>query len=217
MPPHLSRWVLQCWHGGRCQPSGDSQKFQKDRDQKTESQALREDKDRYRQSCGAYSPLRLCLHWHADINITNTECVSESPHPCLSVLPGAPGGTVVSSWASWRVIFSPEVDVYRGRRCSVWEAVTTRFHCQEGAWQWGSWCFPWKQNWQPGEERIQLIPPFLHPASPPSSCNFCVRKALLAPDSGCFTCDFSSGSCSTRKGYWKDFIMSTDTEFLLSR
>lgn len=105
--------------------------------------------------------------------------LSASPHPCLSVLPGAPGGTVISPWEGWRALFSLEVDVYRGRRCSAWEAVMTRFHCQEGAWRWGSWCFPWKQNWQPVQVRIQQITSFLYPASHPQRSNFCLRKSSV--------------------------------------
>lgn len=101
-----------------------------------------------------------------------------SPHPCLSVLLGAPGDTVISPWVSWRALFSPEVDVYRGRRCSVWKALMTRFHCQAGAWQWGSWCFPWRKNWQPVQGRIHFIPSFLYPASLPRSSNLWIRKGF---------------------------------------
>lgn len=160
-------------------------------------------KNGYRESGESYSSLQI-----------SRPCASS--HPCLSVLLGAPGGTVISPWVSWRALFSPEVDVCRGQRCSVWEALKTRFQCQGRAWQWGSWCFPWRKNWPPVQGRIPLISSLPRPASFPEDVTSTSEKAPHAPDSCWFTCAFSSGSWSNRKGYWEDIIMSTDTDFMLS-
>lgn len=76
----------------------------------------------------------------------------EYSHPCWWAPPGAPGGTAASLWVSWPALFSPEVDVRKGQRCSVWEALMTRFLCPAKAWRLRSWCFPWRENWRPGRE-----------------------------------------------------------------